>query len=195
MSASNVTDSPTVPTDIRADLRVDCYVRSGVPGPTAETISTIVDRLQQLSDDGHISTCRIGPWPAEHHAALEEDETRDITRCELVAEFEHWAERHDVTLEPAFRRREVPPSPLGIGSGEPYEQVRVPLVALALSEDDADTESASLRGVVPYTESPQTAAARTHTVDEWLTAAETDAGGTVARDSRAEQQSLLEGQR
>ncbi|WP_226482854.1 HTH domain-containing protein [Natrinema amylolyticum] len=197
MPAGDLAESPIVPTETQTDLRVDCYVRSTVPGPTAETITAIVNRLQQLCDRGHINTHQLRPWPPERHAVVETDDTRESTRRELVAEFERWAERHGVTLEPAFRRQEIPPSPLGIGSDEPRERVRVPLVALALYEDDpteteTGPETAPLRGVVPYTEQPRTDAARTYTVNEWLTAVGADTGETVTYDSRNDQQPLLE---
>lgn len=194
MPASNVSASPIVPTETETDLRVDCYVRSTVPGPTAETITTIVNRLQQLCDQEHISAYQIHPWPPERHAVVETDDTHEPTRHDLVAEFEHWADQHGVTLEPAFRRQEIPSSPLGISSDEPHERVRVPLVALALYKESAaaDQEKASLQGVVPYTEQPRTDTARTYTVDEWLTAVGTDTGEVVTYDSRDDQQPLLE---
>lgn len=196
MPASNVSTSPIVPTETETDLRVDCYVRSAVPGPTAETITTIVNRLQQLCDQGNSSAYRLHPWPPERHAVVETDDTHEPTRHGLVAEFERWADQHGVTLEPAFRRQEVPPSPLGMSSDEPRERIRVPLVALALYEDESaaeDQEKASLQGVVPYTEQPRTDAAQTYTVDEWLTAVGTDSGEIVTYDSRDDQQPLLEG--
>ncbi|WP_222914294.1 HTH domain-containing protein [Natrinema sp. SYSU A 869] len=197
MPASSLAASPIVPTDTQIDLRVDCYVRSTVPGPTAETISTIVNRLQQLCDHGYIKNYQLHPWPPEHHAIVETDNTCKPTRHELVAEFERWADQHDVTLEPAFRQREIPSSPLGLSSDEPRERVRVPIVALALYEDEptaTDSETASLQGVVPYTEQLQTDAARTYTVNEWLTAVGTEAGDIVTYDSHDNQQPLLERQ-
>ncbi|MDS0476881.1 HTH domain-containing protein [Natrinema sp. 1APR25-10V2] len=199
MPASNGSTSPAVPTETATDLRVDCYVRSSVPGLTAETITTIVNRLQQLCDHGHISTYQLHPWPPEQHAVIETDETREPARHELVAEFERWADQHGVTLEPAFRRQEVPSSPLGISADEPRERIRVPLVALALYEDDsaaADQESASLQGVVPYTEQSPTGTAQTYTVDEWLTAVSTNTGEIVTynSDSHDDHQPLLERQ-
>lgn len=196
MPASNLVASPIVPTETATDLRVDCYVRPMIPGPTAETITTIDNRLQQLCDHGHISAYQLHSWPPEQHAVSETDDTHEPARAELVAEFERWADQHGVTLEPAFRRQEVPPSPLEISADEPRERVRVPIVALALYEDEpaaADQEKASLQGVVPYTEQPRTDTARTYTVDEWLTAVGTGTGEIATSESRNDQQPLLEG--
>nr|WP_255681605.1 HTH domain-containing protein [Natrinema sp. SYSU A 869] len=70
-------------------------------------------------------------------------------------------------------------------------------MALALYEDEptaTDSETASLQGVVPYTEQLQTDAARTYTVNEWLTAVGTEAGDIVTYDSHDNQQPLLERQ-
>ncbi|PGF14184.1 hypothetical protein CP556_24500 [Natrinema sp. CBA1119] len=197
MPANNVSASPIVPTETATDLRVDCYVRSTISGPTGETITTIDNRLQQLCDHGHISAYQLHSWPPEQHAVSETDDTHEPTRHDLVAEFERWADQHGVTLEPAFRRQEVPSSPLGISADEPRERVRVPIVALALYEDEsstADQERASLQGVVPYTDQPRTDTARTYTVDEWLTAVGTDTGEIVTYDSQDDQQPLLERQ-
>lgn len=195
MSASSLAASPIIPTDTETDLRVDCYVRPTIPGPTAKTITTIDNRLQQLCDHGHISAYQLHSWPPEQHAVSETDGTHEPTRHDLVAEFERWADQHGVTLEPAFRRQEVPSSPLGISADEPRERVRVPIVALALYKDEsatADQERASLQGVVPYTEQPRTDTVQTYTVDEWLTAVGTDTGEIVTSESGNDQQPLLE---
>lgn len=198
MSADKFAEHLIVPTTAETDLRVDCYVRSTVAGSTAEMITAIVERLQQLSDRGQISNCRITPWPPEHHAVSKSDDTHEPTRLGLVTEFERWADQHGVTLDPAFRRQEVPPSPLGIGADESRERVRVPIVALALYEDeptDADTETASLRGVVPYTAQLHTDTARTYTVDDWLSAVETEGVEKSSRDGQTDYPSLLEEER
>lgn len=195
MSTGKLAESSVVPTTTQSDLRVDCYVRSTVAESTAEIITAVVERLQQLCDRGQISNCRIRPWPPEHHAFSKSADTHEPTRHRLVTEFERWADQHDVTLDPAFRRQEAPPSPLGIGANESRERVRVPIVALALYEDeptDADVETASLRGVVPCTDQLHTDTARTYTVDDWLSAIETEGGGKNSHDGQTDHPSQLE---
>lgn len=171
MSVSNAVNSPAVAVDPQAELRVDCYVRSVVPGPITERVNAIIERLQRLSDRGHITEYQISLWPRDCHAAADVQHTQ--TRGELVAEFERWAAQHGHSLEPAFRRQEIPASPLG--RGDPQERVRVPVVALALYEADGterDSGTASLRGVVPYTAQRGPYDHRSYTVDEWLSAVE-----------------------
>ncbi len=194
MSVSEFTESLIVPTGTQTDLRVDCYVRSAVGGPTAETITSIVDRLQRLCDYGQISTCQISSWPPERHTV----NTHEPTRHGLIAEFERWADQHGVTLEPAFRRQTVPPSSLGISADDSRERIRVPIVALALYEDtppDSDPETESLRGVVPYTDQTYTDTARTYTVDDWLSAVDPEMSEGGTHDTQTDHPSLLEGER
>lgn len=189
---------PAVDIDPQAALRVDCYVRSTVPTAIAETIDAIVERLQHLCDTGCIADYQISHWPPERHAVDETADERAPPRDELVAEFERWAEQHDSTIELAFRRQERPSSLLGIGSDEPRERVQVPLVALALYEDeekpDIETETETLRGVIPYTDHSQTGDQRTYTVTEWLTALETKGRAHFTRTSQHEQPTPPEGQ-
>lgn len=177
-------DEPAGLPAIDGDLRVDCYVRSAVPGPLAETVDDIVERLSRLRDRGRLAGVRVAAWPPECRAVAETDGER--TRRDLVAEFERWAADRNATLEPAFRRRELPPLPRGLGPDEPRERVRVPVVALALrsAEPGPDAERDALRGVVPHTASPGTDDERTYTVTEWLTAVERAESGPAAEDAR-----------
>ncbi|WP_408958933.1 HTH domain-containing protein [Natrinema sp. 74] len=174
MSSSEFAASPVVDIDPHDSLRVDCYVRSAVPAAVSGTIETVVERLRHLRDTGRVADCQIERWPPAHRALAGTNDDRGSARRDLVAEFERWAAQRDVTLEPAFRRRETPSSPLGIGS-DSRERVRVPLVALSLYEDEPTASGeGTLRGVVPFTEESATGETRTHTVEEWLAAAETD---------------------
>ncbi|SER18611.1 HTH domain-containing protein [Natrinema salaciae] len=175
--------------DSRGAVRVDCYVRSNVPAAVSEQLSALVERLRTIREREYVDELRINRWPAQHSVA----EESGPTCTELVAEFERWADRNGYSLEPGFRRRSVPPSPLGV-DGEPRERVRVPLVALALYEDADDADADILRGVVPCTELSYTGDERTCTVDEWLTAVETRALDEPVRASQIDQTALLEGQ-
>ena len=169
MSADKRTTDPAVTADLEDGLRVDCYVRPTVPTAADDAISHVVERLERLQDDGTVDEFRIVRWPPDGDAR----DGRESTRSEVVAEFERWAEQRGRSLEPAFRRRELPSSPLS-PSADPREEVRVPIVTLALYGGDDGGESdeaATVRGVVPHTD--RTAETnRTYTVDEWLSAAE-----------------------
>lgn len=178
---------PVLDPDHRTSVRVDCYVRSSVPTAVSKRITALVDRLEVLQERGHIDGTDVGQWPSQHAIG----DGAEPTRTELVAEFERWADRHGYSLEPGFRRRRVPPSPLGVDA-EPEERVRVPLVALAIYEDDADADV--LRGVLPCTELSYTGEERTFTVDEWLTAVEARAFDEPVRTSQIDGAPLLEGQ-
>lgn len=173
MPASDFVGLPGAVVDPAHSLRVDCYVRSSVPGPIAETIDTVVDRLEHLSEHDRITEYEATCWPPERDAITEAVDAWERTRAELVAEFERWADRNGYSLDPGFRRVEVPSSPSGLGTGEPRERIRVPIVALAIRDvDDVEADANALRGVVPCSDSPGDDA-RTYTVDEWLSAIET----------------------
>lgn len=188
MSARKPAVRSVVDPDRQRSVRVDCYVRSTVPTAVSDRISTLVDRLEALRDRGYVDTVAVNRWPAQHVIA---DEAR-TTRDELVAEFERWADRHGYSLEPGFRRRRTPPSPLGVDA-EPRERVRVPMVALAVYEDDTDADADVLRGVLPCTELSYTGDERTVTVDEWLAAVEARAFDEPVRTSQIDGRPLLEG--
>lgn len=200
MSARKPAVRSVVDPDRQRSVHVDCYVRSTVPTAVSDRISTLVDRLETLRDRGYVDTVGVNRWPAQHVIA---DEAR-TTRDELVAEFERWADRHGYSLEPGFRRRRTPPSPLGVDA-EPREQVRVPMVGLAVYEDDTDADADVLqrddtdadadvlRGVLPCTELSYTGDERTVTVDEWLAAVEARAFDEPVRTSQIDGRPLLEG--
>ncbi|QRV15776.1 hypothetical protein JMJ58_02415 [Haloterrigena salifodinae] len=188
MSAGESAPSSAVALDA-ADLRIDCYVRSDVPAPIGEIVDGVVGRLESLCEAGRIDEYRVASWPPETGAASAP------SRGDLVAAFERWADRNGNSIEPGFRRRELPTSPLGAGSDAARERVRVPVMALALSADGDVTDPAALRGVVPYTERPNTADERTYTVDEWLSAVESDAADRDAPVAGSDPSPVPGGQR
>lgn len=178
MPAGNPTAgaAPAVDLEAEATIRIDCYVRPAIPAAVSRTVTDVVDRLSRLSETERLDDYRVTHWPPECHATdpTETEADRTRTRDELVTEFERWAARRGHSLEPAFRRREVPTSPFDSADEPSRERVRVPVVALAVRETDASDSDAGtedgddLRGVVPYTEETRSGAERTYTVDEWL---------------------------
>ncbi|WP_049926272.1 HTH domain-containing protein [Halopiger goleimassiliensis] len=185
--------TPVVPgdTDVDSadDLRVDCYVRPAVPAVITDAVTGVIDRLQHLDERDEIGDYRVDRWPPERHAV--DDATEAATREDLVAAFECWASDHGRSLEPAFRRREVPTSPLGLEDSNSRERVRVPIVALALYEDDgrepaSRTDASSLRWVVPHTDGKRPTEDRTYTVTDWLAAVEATGSGSPAAAARTD---------
>lgn len=192
MPASKSQHGQVVDIGQQDDLRVECYVRSTVPGPSIERVDTVIDRLQRLRDTGRIASYRVTDWPSKRSTASETETTSESVRDELVAEFEYWADQHGYSLEPAFRRQEIPASPLGLATDETRKRVRVPIVALALYEDNTETDA--LCGVVPYTEHLQTGEKQTHTVDEWLSAVESAEQELATRTLQHDHVTVLEGE-
>ncbi|ELZ18441.1 hypothetical protein C477_10248 [Haloterrigena salina JCM 13891] len=174
--------APVIDIDSAASLRVDCYVRGSVPPAITATIDDVVERLRDLDERDVIDDHRVIHWPPEYRSTAGSTGENGSTRDELVAEFERWAARNGHSLEPAFRRQAVPPSPFDTDSDQPRERVRVPVVALAISEveedatiaDAVDANAASIRGVVPYTERPSAERSRTYTVNDLLATVETN---------------------
>ena len=178
MSAGN--RGPAVDVATGGPLRIDCYTRRTAHPAVTDSITEVVERVRGLAEAGRIATARVTCWPPASHAVdrADGDDAAAATRRELVAEFERWAAEQGHSLEPAFRRREIRLSPLGLDGAEPRERIRVPLVALAVRE----AETGCLRGVVPYTERPGTDEERTYTVGEWLSAVgATDSDRATAR--------------
>lgn len=154
--------------DVDGSLGVECYVRSDVSVPSARQIEVIVDRLRALQETDVVSECWVREWPSTHRAA-----DGGETRADIVSKFEDWAATEGHSLDPAFRRQTVHSSL--VGSGETWTEIRVPLVSLALYDD-----SDRLRGVVPFTDDDGT----THTVEEWVSAAEAQAGESTGQHAQ-----------
>ena len=198
MPVSNytATTSPAVDLETHSRVRIECYVRSTIPPTVSEPINDVLERLQRLSEAGQIDTYQTTHWPPDHPAVGMDTATDDgpVTRGELVAEFEQWATQHGHSLEPAFRRQDVQQAPLGLECNEPRERVRVPFISLAVYEDaDEGTDEETLRGVVPYTELPQTANEQTYTVNSWLSAVEPAETEPLTHNAHHNRPTRLEG--
>lgn len=155
----------TTPTDT---LEATCYVRRDVPPDTHQQIRLIQGRLQRLTETSLLKDLKIRQWPGE---ADTEDPTTEqgMVRERLVAKFERWAETHGYSLSPALQEQSILSSLRG--EQDTHRKITVPVVMLTFEDPFATSES--LQGVVPYT-APATdsEAARTCTVEDWLTAAE-----------------------
>ncbi|WP_126661709.1 HTH domain-containing protein [Haloterrigena salifodinae] len=193
--------APVLNIDSAASLRVDCYVRGSVPPAITATIDDVVERLRDLDERDVIDDYRVTHWPPEYRSTAGSTGENGSSRDELVAEFERWAARKGHSLEPAFRRQAVPPSPFDTDSDEPRERVRVPVVALAISEveedatiaDAVDADAASIRGVVPYTERPSAERSRTYTVNDLLATVEANGNDVRPGTHQREGPTPLEG--
>lgn len=155
-------------------LQVECYIRSNLSRVSERQVEVLLERLQELRDDGLITDYETRQWPPKRHSVVE-PQASETTRSELFAKFESWADQRGYSLAPAFERRQIHSSLLG--EEEPKEEVRVPIVTLALYDERGETSP--LTGVVPYTESPESEQRRTYTVDAWLGTLENDADGAL----------------
>ena len=148
-------------------LRIDCYIRSNISRVSDRQVEAILERLRSLSEAGLVADYQTRQWPPKRHAVVE-SQAAETTRGELLAKFEGWADQRGYSLKPAFQRRMVPGSL--VGADEPREEVRVPIVTLALYDESTETEP--LTGVVPYTDEGDADERRTYTIDAWLSALE-----------------------
>ena len=168
------------------NLRVECYIRSDLSRVSERQVEVLLERLRALRDTGLITDYETRQWPPKRHTVVE-SQAAETTRSELFAKFEAWADQRGYSLAPAFERRTSHSSLLG--NEEPREEVRVPIVTLALYDDA--TETTPLTGVVPYTEEPGTVEKQTYTIDSWLCALEDEAAPDnavqVSSSARTEQ--------
>lgn len=149
-------------------LWIDCYVRADPPSVLHRQIKETCNRLQRLQGTAIIADVRIKQWPRQGRTA--ETASTGVTREELVATFETWADRSGYALAPAFQRQVVPAGPFGSDRSERIEQLRVPQIALAIYDEKPET--GRLLGVIPCTDTTATVENETYTVSRWLTAVE-----------------------
>jgi hypothetical protein len=105
-------------------LTVDLYVRAHTPvsGPRKHAIETV----EELIERGVVADYELHAWPS----AVDLTVACDVTR--RYREFEEWAERAGVTLEPAFSRRVGD----NVITGEHTERLVTPLVCTAIRRGD-----------------------------------------------------------
>lgn len=172
MTEDTSTGAGVVGLDSLGSLRLDCYIRSNISRVSERQVEALLERIRALQDAGFITDYRTVRWPPKRHTAVE-SQASETTRGELLAKFESWADQRGYSLEPAFERRTIHSSL--VGTEDSHEEVRVPIVTLALYSDGS--ESAPLTGVVPYTESPSSDNSQTYTIAEWLSAVESHTDG------------------
>jgi hypothetical protein len=174
MSGNNRTATPqTFGVGTQGDYRIECYVRTNVSAASERQVEAILERLSELKAQGMLTDYDVVHWPPAQRAP-EGADTEEQTRSDLVATFEEWADAHGYTLRPAFQRRTVHSSLLG--TEEPRETVRVPIVSLAVYEETVEEQ---LHGVVPYTDPDTAGQDKTFTVNDWLAAIEGERSRTA----------------
>lgn len=115
----------------RAVLRLRTLAPAGSYGFQRE----IIDRLDRLDERNELDGFETDVWGAQIPvgSATEQYET--------YREFESWADRHGVSLAPAFERREIG----SLVAEETHEAIVPPLVCLALYDRDDE-----VRAVYPH---------------------------------------------
>lgn len=128
---------------------IELYVRADSPAVIGERFNAVIDRLEQLQDEGTITAYRLRQWPprGSGRVASREPVSSFSSRQEILAEFDAWAERHGYTLQPAFRRKRN----VTLGRDEESaEHYRVPLLTLACYEGE------TLHGIIPCADGQHT---------------------------------------
>lgn len=133
---------------------VHLFVRSLSPSGARDRPSTIVDRLEKLVDEGHVSEYHVSVWGNEVDLATSatvDGDSRAI--LEQVAAFRSWTDERRVTLE-GFQQREVTTL-----TGETHSVLTLPVMVLA------EYTNGELSQVAPYSDDD-----RIRTVDDRLAA-------------------------
>lgn len=133
---------------------VHLFVRSLSPSGARDRPSTIVDRLEKLVDEGHISEFHVSVWGNEVELATSATTHGDGQMIlEHVAAFRSWADDRRVTLE-GFQQREVTTL-----TGETHAVLTLPVIVLA------EYTNGELSWVAPFSDD-----GRIRTVDDRLAA-------------------------
>lgn len=121
------------------DIAVDLYVRAASPCP--EERDTIISTLTRLEADQQIDNYTIHLWPKTVPLASLSDSDSDWIPS-LYQTFRSWAAEQDLSLQPAFTRREF--SVAYTGSHERRLQLPVHAMAVYIAQ--------SLLAVYPHTD-------------------------------------------
>lgn len=112
------------PTETPDRLWAELWLRRDTYG-TYDVQQEVLDRVRALEEEGALGDSTVSGW-GKQLLTLERD-PRSEALAALDA-FEEWADRHGVSLEPAFERRTQSP----LLSDESYDVAVFPVVCLAL---------------------------------------------------------------
>jgi hypothetical protein len=130
--------------EMTADSQValDCYVRATAAGVF---VDDIVRTVHSYEEEGLLEECAVRFWPDEIRLIDDTEETPIITQ---YRQFQAWADREGVSLEPAFTRRER----TTLVSDDSDTVLVLPVVCLAIRVDGELVRVAPhTTGSTPYT--------------------------------------------
>lgn len=135
------------------ELRVSFYARSFTPAGVADRQHAILERLQQLHEQGPIDACEHDVWGTCVDIAETRPGAFGNDAIETVARFREWADRNEVSLSPCFEER----THRSKITGEHSRELVFPVMCLAVYQDD------ELVGVYPHVDDEGVV-----TIDEFL---------------------------
>lgn len=144
-------------------VRVELFLRTQTPSDVVERLRELADRVRRLAADDTVSDVRVRTWTSVQ-PALEELSDTGQSVTQTVDAFRAWAEQHDCTLRPGFEQRET----TSMVSRRSATKLQVPIAGLAVYEGE------TLQCVAPCSDGD-----RTYTVDDCVTALETDRADVV----------------
>lgn len=128
-------------------VSVDCYVRATAP---RILVDDIIDTVHTYDEAGLLEECTVEIWPDNICLTGGREDTAILSR---YRQFQAWADREGVSLEPGFRRRER----TSLVSEDSETVLVLPVVCLAIRVHE------ELVGVVPHT-----AGATSYTIEDAL---------------------------
>lgn len=144
-------------TDSSRTIRVEVFIRKCAPPDVIDTLRETVARSRRLEGRDGTTDVRVKTWGSVR-PAIEALSDSGPSVSLTVDAFQSWADREGYTLRPAFERHETSGR---YGRGATAEEIRVPVVCVAVYEDD------DLECVAPCSDGD-----RTYTVQECLEALE-----------------------
>ncbi len=111
-------------------IRAQLYLRQRTSSEIIQQLRKTVTRVRRLEAD-RIANVEIKSWTTVN-PALEELTDSGPSVSLTVKSFQAWADREGYTLRPAFTQRET----TSLISSHPAVEIQVPIVCLAVYEDD-----------------------------------------------------------